>query len=110
LNERDRRVATLAVLFAPDRAPSLLARLTAPGDRDAVAHAAELASLSRRDRLGALATALAVDAARIHACAEAAASSEGTRLATLLRTLAAGRPEPRAAPILVRLCRERVGC
>jgi hypothetical protein len=110
VNERDRRVATLAALFAPDRARSLLARLPSPSNDAAQAHAAELATLSRHRRLNALAMALAVDAAGIHAGAAAAASRERARLAALLTTLAAGGPQPVADAVIVRLCRERIGC
>jgi hypothetical protein len=54
--------------------------------------------------------ALAVDAAGIHAGAAAAASRERARLAALLTTLAAGGPQPVADAVIVRLCRERIGC
>jgi hypothetical protein len=110
VNEHDRRVATLAALFAPERAPSLLARLAPPADVEAPAHAARLAGGSRRDRLEALAATLAVDAAAVRIRAEGAASTERARVATILRALGTGGAAPAAAPLVLRLCRERIGC
>jgi hypothetical protein len=107
--EEDRSVATLAALFAPDRAPSLLARLAPPADIDAASYAVRLAGVSRKDRLEALAVVLSVDAAALRARAETAASTEKARLATILRALGVGGTAPAAAALVLRLCRERIG-
>jgi hypothetical protein len=107
--EEDRRVATLAALFAPDRAASLLARLAPPADVDAVSYAVRLAGVSRRDRIEALTVVLSVDATALRARADAAASTERARLATILKALGMGGAAPRAAALVLRLCRERIG-
>jgi hypothetical protein len=109
LTPGDRRLSALAALFAPARAPALLARAGGPGAARGVEHAARLASASRRERLAALATAIAVDAGAVRTRAEAAAGLERPRVGALLRALASGAPGTGASAPLVRLCRERMG-
>lgn len=109
MTEADLRVATLAALFAPASAASLLGRIGGAGATSAVAHASQLAGAPRRVRLDALAAALLADRPACHAAAEAAARLERPRVAALLLALAAGTPTPEVAPALLRLCRERLG-
>jgi hypothetical protein len=54
-----RRLLTLAVALAPDRALALLGRLGDPDVQEVLAEAALLAAATRRARLGALAATLA---------------------------------------------------
>lgn len=109
MTDPDRRVATLAVLLAPDRAEALLSRLGTAGAADAAAHARQLAARPRRERLQALAASLAIDGPELRASAAAAASSERPRVATVLRALGADGGFGGAAPVVLRLCRERIG-
>jgi hypothetical protein len=103
----DRRLAALAAALAGDRAPALLSRLATPGTAAAAALAARLAAAPRAERLRALSAELAVDPREVRARAEAAAADERAAVARLLTALpVAG--TGRAAPLLVRLCRERV--
>jgi len=105
----DRRLATLAAVFAPERAAALLERLGTPGAGEASAHAARLAAAPRPERLQALSRALAADSA-VRARAEAAARLERTRVASLIRALASGTAALDApSPFVLRLCRERLG-
>lgn len=110
MTARARRVAALAAVFAPSTAGALLARMADPDAADALAGAGALASASRRDRLRALAGALAADPELGRARADGAVASERPRVAALLRAVAAGEPSPPgASPVLVRLCREAIG-
>jgi hypothetical protein len=103
------RLATLAALFAPGSASSLLARLDRASASAALAHAVRLAAAPRAERLAALAAALANDG-DFRARAAAAASRERPALAARLRRLGEGLPpEEIASPALRRLCRERLG-
>jgi hypothetical protein len=107
----DLRVATLAALLAPARAPGLLARLGTPGARDASAHAQRLLAAPRPERLQALSAALA-PGREARGRTEALASLERERVAALLRALGADGAHPGPAPgspLLLRLCRERLG-
>lgn len=104
----ERRLATLAALFAPSRAAALLARDAAAGAVRAVEHAARLAEAPRQERLNALAAAAETDAGAIRSSASVAAALERPRIAVLLRDLAEGKT-PSASSALVRLCRERIG-
>jgi hypothetical protein len=110
VNDEDRRVATLAALFAPERAQSLLGRLGGPCIGGASKYVARLTSAARRDRLDALTMTLSIDPAAVRARAEAAASTERRRLASILRALGMGGAPPAAAALVLRLCRERLGC
>jgi len=105
----ERRLAVLAALFAASRAAALLARAGRAGAAGAVAQATHLAALPRRERLHALADAMAVDAQAAGARAEAAALLERAGVAEILRGLATGSAPPGASTALVRLCRERIG-
>jgi hypothetical protein len=109
VTSRSRRIAALAAVFAPARAGALLARLSDADAADAIDGAAALSASSRRDRLRALAGALAVDPGERRARAEAAAACERAAVAALLRAVAAGAPPAGASPALVRLCRETIG-
>lgn len=105
----DRRVATLAAVFAPAAASSLLARYAGEGGAELVAHAARLVSAPRAERLRALAAALTPDAGLALAAAEEAAPGERPRVAAVLRSVASGAaPAANASPVLLRLCRERI--
>jgi hypothetical protein len=104
-----RPVAALAAVFAPERAGALLARMSEPDAADSLLGAAALSAAPRRDRLRALAGALASDPAECRARAEAAARAERPRVAALLRSVAAGGAGDGASPALVRLCREAIG-
>ncbi|HET8538423.1 MAG TPA: hypothetical protein VFL83_00995 [Anaeromyxobacter sp.] len=112
MTDRERRIAALAAVFDPARAGALLGRLAAADASAAIAAAAELAGAPRRERLRALAGALAADppVARVRR-AEAVAASERPRIAALLRTLASSDAgaTTRAAVVLERLCREAIG-
>jgi hypothetical protein len=101
------RVATLAALFAPDRAAAILGRLSAADAPEAVARAAALATAPRRERLLALSAALAREGEDAPAHHTAAAALERPRVAAVLRRVAAGGDV--ASPLLRRLCRERLG-
>lgn len=101
-------LVALAVLFAPDRALALLARLAGQGAVESVKEAGRLVAGSRRERLSALAAAVPVDRRALVRRVEALAALERPRIAAIARDIAAGAP-PRAAPALVRLCRERIG-
>lgn len=104
----ERRLATLAALFAPASATSLLARCAGDAAADAVAHATRLAAAPRAERLGALAAALSTDAAAVRGAAELAARAERPRVAAVLRGIAGGAPaEAGVSPVLLRLCFER---
>ncbi len=108
MTDADRRVASFAAVFAQERAPALVARLSGSGAPDAVRHAARLAAAPREERLRSLSGALAfgLDAARV----EAAAALERPALASILRALGGGEHagDTCASPVLVRLCRERL--
>lgn len=106
MKDEDRRVAALAALFARDRASALAARLPAAIAAEAVHEAARLAAAPRRERLDALGAAVAPppDAGRNGT----AARLERPAIARVLRAIADGIPETRS-PLLVRLCRERLG-
>ncbi|HEX9307005.1 MAG TPA: hypothetical protein VF894_05905 [Anaeromyxobacter sp.] len=109
MTEADRRLVALAAALAQDRAGPLLSRLATPGASDAVAHAQRLARSTRRERLQALAAALATDHRPARSLAEELAALERPRLARLLRSVAAGTPDAGgASPALLRLCRERI--
>ncbi len=109
MNDPDRRLATLVAVFAPKRATALLGRLGIAAAGEASAHAARLAAAPRQDRIQALSRALAEDPS-VRARAEAAARLERPRIASVIRALAAGIAFPDApSPIVVRLCRERMG-
>jgi len=112
VSERDRLLASMAALFAPERASAMLARLAAPGARAASAHAASLATLPRRERLqglsAALAAVLAPDATAVRS--EAVASLERSRISGIVRAVAGASVAPGAvSPIVLRLVRERLG-
>lgn len=109
MTPRTRRVAALAAVFAPSRAGALLRRVAEPDAADAIAGAAAVVRAARRERLRALAGALASDPAEDRARAEVAAAAERPRTAALVRALARGEPSPAASPALVRLCREAIG-
>jgi hypothetical protein len=96
----DERLAALAALFDPARGPDALARLAEPGSSDAAARARHLASLSRRERLAALADALSRPRRDENTLSRA---SEGERAAA-----AAAIRRPGAAPALRRAVRERL--
>jgi hypothetical protein len=109
VTDADRRLAALAAALLRERAPALLARLGSPGTPALAAHARDLASAPRAERLralgGALEPALGRAAAR---AAVTAAGAERPRVADLVDALAAGTVPRGAAPVLVRLCRERL--
>lgn len=105
----ERRLASLAGLFAPDRAGALLGRVRGAGAAETIEHAERLAAAPRRERLQALAAAMTSDVRSARARAEDAAMLERPRIAALLRALAAGESSRSAAPVLVRICRERIG-
>lgn len=109
MTEADRRVASLAAVFAPERAPGLVARLSGAAASEAVRHAERLSAAPREERLRSLSAALAFRADPAHA--EAAAALERPAVAAVLRALLADRSaaDPGASPLLVRLCRERLG-
>jgi len=103
----DRRLAALVAAFAPTRAPSLLARLGSSSAADVVQQVERLVASPRRERLAALAGALA---------AERPASSRGPLVAraerpataAICKALGEGTACGAAAPALIRLCRQRV--
>ncbi|HEY6100622.1 MAG TPA: hypothetical protein VIW03_14390 [Anaeromyxobacter sp.] len=105
----ERRLVALAALFAPGRAHALLARVTGPAAAAGVEDAARLAASPRRERLGALAAAIAMEAGPSRASAEAAAALERPRVAAVLRSLTSRTTAAGASAPLVRLCRERIG-
>jgi hypothetical protein len=109
MTDRARRVTALAAVFAPARAGALLGRLVEADAPDACAGAAALAGAPRRDRLRALAGALAADPSDVVERADAAAAAERPRVAALLRSLASPGAATGASPALVRLCREVIG-
>lgn len=110
MTEADRTVATLAAVFASDRAAAMLARLAIPVAAEASTHAARLAASSRRERLEALSAVLAPDPAAVRARVDAVAPLERSRVASLMRALAVGPWATGAAsPLVLRLCRERMG-
>ncbi len=110
MTEADRRVATLAAVLAPERAAAILARLRTPEAAEASAHAVRLAAAPRRERLQALSRALAPDPAALRARADAAARAERSRVASLMRALAAGTAGTDGpSAIILRLCREKLG-
>ncbi len=104
-----RQVAALAAVFSPANAGALLARMAERDAAVALDGDAALSAAPRRDRLRALAGALASDPAECRARAEAAAAVERPRVAALMRALAAGGPADAASPALLRLCREAIG-
>jgi hypothetical protein len=111
VTDDDRRVAALAALLAPTRALCVLARLATPGARELADHAGRLVAAPRRERLRALAASLVHDR-RLHASVDAHAAVERKAIATALRALAAGAWDDRgvrASPVVLRLCRERLG-
>jgi hypothetical protein len=109
VTDADRRLAALAAALLRERAPALLARLAAPDSTALVALARDLASAPRAERLRALGGALepprSTAASR---AAVAAAAAERPRVAAVLGALATGLALRGAAPVLVRLCRERL--
>ncbi len=109
MTDDDRRLASLAAAFAPERAPALVARLSGAVSRDVVSHAARLAAARREERLRSLSEALAFAYDPAHV--EAAAAQERPLVAAILRALSAGdcTAGTGASPVLVRLCRERLG-
>jgi hypothetical protein len=111
VTEDDRRVAALAALLAPTRALCVIARVATPGARELADHVGRLLAAPRRERLQALAASLAHDG-RVHASADALAAVERRGIAAVLRGLAAGAwddREVRVSPVVLRLCRERLG-
>jgi len=99
-----RRLCALAALFAPERAPSLVSRL-AGATPEAAREAERLVASARRERLRALGEALALagpDAGMF-------AARESAPVAMVMRAVASGLPAGDASPVLVRLCRERLG-
>jgi hypothetical protein len=109
VTELDLRVSTLAAVFAPERAPALLSRLSSPGAPGAALHAERLTGLPRRERLRALAAALAPDAAAVRAAAEDAACRERPRVAMLLTALGGDVAVTGVPGFMLRICRERIG-
>ncbi len=108
MTDADRRIASVAAAFAPERAPGLVARMSGTGASGSVSHAARVAAAPRYERLLALSAALtfAVDPAHV----EAAARLERPAVAAVMRALAADeRAAPSVSPVIVRLCRERIG-
>lgn len=101
-------LAALAALFAPERAAALLAREGGPGAMRSVEQAGRLVAAPRREKLAALAAAVAKDSRALRARAEAFAALERPRVAAIARDLAAGGARQGAAALL-RLCRERIG-
>jgi hypothetical protein len=103
-----RRLCALAALFAPERAPALVARVAGapPG---AGAEAARLVAAARRERLHALAEVLEL-ARGAAPDPRALAAAERPRVAEVLLAVGAGTPAGVAAPALVRLCLERLCC
>jgi hypothetical protein len=108
VTEADRRLAVLAAALARERAAALVLRLATPAAADAATHARALAEAPRAERLQALAAALSGSACSLRARGEAAAAAERPRVAALLVSVASGAPAVTAAPVLVRLCRERL--
>jgi hypothetical protein len=112
VTDQDGRLAALAALFAPAFASNLLLRLGTPGAREASAGAQRLVAAPRRERLQALSAALAPDERALAASSEAAASVERRAVAAVVRAVGAGEVDAGAArvcPLLLRLCRERIG-
>lgn len=109
MTSHERRLAALAAVFAPGRAEALLRRSAGPASAEAIAFAVGLAAAPRRERLEALARALAPDGAGVRAQAHRVAQLERPRVAALLRALGEGESPGEALPLLVRLCRERIG-
>ena len=106
MSDDDRMIAALAAIFAPDRASALAARLPAAVAADVSREAARLAAAARRERLDALAAAMAApaDPGRV----STAVRLERPSVSRVLRAVADGAGDA-AAPLLVRLCRERIG-
>lgn len=109
MTDGDRRLASLAAAFAPQRAPALVARLSGACAPDAARHVAHLAAAPREERLRSLSEALAfvLDPALV----ETAAALERPAVAAVLRALSADgcTSATGASGVLVRLCRERLG-
>lgn len=107
MNPADRHLAALAALFAPDRAGALLARLATADGAGACAAAEALARAPRRDRLAALEGL--VDRAVVEG---RGAAAERPRVAEVIRAVARGAADEArdggAAPLVLRLCLERV--
>jgi hypothetical protein len=108
MSEQGRRLAALVAVLAPKRAGALLSRLGGPAEPDVMQRALRLATLSRRERLQALAECVAPDAAAVRSATAAAASRERARVSAFMRALAAGGTAPSAGQLLTRLCRERI--
>jgi hypothetical protein len=102
----ERRLASLAAVFARDRAAVLLSGLSGSRAPELAAQAARCARGSREARLAALAETLvapAISPSRIARAVE----SERPRLARLVGAAAAGRPLPAGvSPLLARLALE----
>jgi len=108
VTEADRRLAVLAAALARERAAALVLRLATPAAADAAAHARALAEAPRAERLQALAAVLSGSARSLRARGEVAAAAERPRVAAVVAAVTAGSPALSAAPVLVRLCRERI--
>jgi hypothetical protein len=85
-----RRLAALAALFAPERPGALLAGLGEPEAGDTARRAEALAARSRRERLAALAEALAPGAADGAVPSGGAPGRERPRVAEILRRVRSG--------------------
>jgi hypothetical protein len=103
----DRKLAALLAAFAPSRAGALASRLRAGSAAELVLLAERLAAAGRRERLAAVAAALAP--ARPAAGEPRSAAGERPRIGSLLRERARIGFPPAALlrPALARLLRER---
>lgn len=100
MTAEDRRLCALAAALAPREAAAWLRRAPAPEAPDA---AARLAALPRSARLAALAAATPPSPR-----ASRRSTAERGPVAAVLDALGAGRVPEGVAPLLVRVCRERL--
>jgi hypothetical protein len=107
MSPAERRLAALLATFAPGRARELAARLGSASARDVGQHAVRLAAAPRRERLAAVAAALAPEGSAARGAADA--SLERPRVAALLRDGPRVGPRTGVALPLARLLRDRGG-
>jgi hypothetical protein len=107
----DERLLALLAVFAPDRASDLAALISSADAGALLGEAARAGSAPRAERLTALAacTGGSAEPTAQGEVLEALASAERPRTAAALRAAGARGASERAAPILERLLRERLG-
>jgi hypothetical protein len=107
VTDADRVLAALVAAFRPAAAGTLLARLAGADAPDVAREARRLAGRTRRERLAALAGALAAVAASSRPAP--AAGRERAAIVEAFERLRRGASAPEVAPALVRLWLQRGG-